>query len=108
MSSAVWALAKRQHGVAARRQPLELGFTRHAIEHRIAKGRLHPVAQGVYVETDGLTYHRTPAQQTRDRLRDQTHAANGLTTVRFTHAQIAHDPDHVQTTLAAVARRLSR
>ena len=30
---------------------------------------------GLVVETDGLRYHRTPAQQARDRLRDQAHAA---------------------------------
>ena len=33
---------------------------------------------GLVVETDGLRYHRTPAQQARDRLRDQTHTAAGL------------------------------
>jgi very-short-patch-repair endonuclease/predicted transcriptional regulator of viral defense system len=58
------------------------------------------------VETDGLRYHRTPAQQARDRLRDQAHAAAGLTPLRFTHAQIRHDPGHVRATLAAVGRRL--
>jgi very-short-patch-repair endonuclease len=58
------------------------------------------------VETDGLTYHRTPAQQARDRLRDQTHSAAGLTPLRFTRAQVKFEPDHVRTTLAAVARRL--
>jgi very-short-patch-repair endonuclease len=57
------------------------------------------------VETDGLTYHRTPAQQAADRLRDQAHTAAGLTTLRFTHAQVVHDPDHVRTTLTIVARR---
>jgi very-short-patch-repair endonuclease len=57
------------------------------------------------VETDGLTYHRTPAQQAADRLRDQAHTAAGLTTLRFTHAQVVHDPDHVRTTLSTVARR---
>lgn len=61
---------------------------------------------GLVVETDGLRYHRTPAQQARDRLRDQAHAAAGLTPLRFTHAQITQDPAHVQATLAAVARRL--
>ena len=61
---------------------------------------------GLVVETDGLRYHRTPAQQTRDRLRDQAHATAGLTTLRFTHAQIAHDARHVRATLAAVAGRL--
>jgi very-short-patch-repair endonuclease len=58
------------------------------------------------VETDGLRYHRTPAQQARDRLRDQRHAAAGLISLRFTHAQVRFESDHVEATLAAVARRL--
>ena len=58
------------------------------------------------VETDGLRYHRTPAQQARDRVRDQAHAAAGLTTLRFTHGQVTWEPGHVKATLAAVARRL--
>jgi len=61
---------------------------------------------GLVVETDSLRHHRTPAQQTRDRLRDQVHTAAGLTTLRFTHAQVTFEPGHVRTTLAAVARRL--
>jgi very-short-patch-repair endonuclease/predicted transcriptional regulator of viral defense system len=60
---------------------------------------------GLVVETDGLRYHRTPAQQARDRLRDQRHAAAGLVALRFTHAQVARDPRHVIATLAAVAAR---
>ena len=44
---------------------------------------------GLVVETDGLTYHRTPAQQAADRLRDQTHTAAGLTPLRFTRAQVS-------------------
>jgi very-short-patch-repair endonuclease len=59
------------------------------------------------VETDGLRYHRTPAQQSRDRLRDQMHAAAGLTPLRFTHAQIAFGADHVRRTLVAVVKRLT-
>ena len=55
------------------------------------------------VETDGLRYHRTAAQQARDRLRDQTHAAAGLAPLRFTHAQVRFEPGHVLATLAAVA-----
>lgn len=42
---------------------------------------------GLVVETDGLRYHRTPAQQAKDHMRDQAHAAVGLTPLRFTHAQ---------------------
>ena len=36
----VWSLVERQHGVIARRQLLDLGFSRHAIEHRLNTGRL--------------------------------------------------------------------
>ena len=60
------------------------------------------------VETDGLRYHRTAGQQARDRKRDQAHAAAGLTTLRFTHAHVAFESDHVVATLVAVARRLRR
>ena len=63
---------------------------------------------GLVVETDGLRYHRTPAEQARDRLRDQAHTAAGLTHLRFTHAQIRYEPDYVGATLASVARRLAR
>ena len=62
---------------------------------------------GLVVETDGLRYHRTPAQQARDRVRDQAHAAAGLTPLRFTRAQVRFDPAHVASTLAAVAHRLA-
>lgn len=60
------------------------------------------------VETDGLRYHRTPAQQARDHLRDQAHAAAGLTALRFTHAQVRFEPGYVRDTLATVSRRLKR
>src|ERR1041384_7458374 len=43
-----WVLAGRQHGIVARRQLLALGFSARSIEHRIARGRLHPVMHGVY------------------------------------------------------------
>jgi hypothetical protein len=62
---------------------------------------------GLVVETDGLRYHRTPAQQARDRVRDQAHTAAGLTPLRFTRAQVRFDPRHVQATLAAAAKRLA-
>jgi very-short-patch-repair endonuclease len=60
---------------------------------------------GLVVETDGLRYHRTPSQQTRDRLRDQAHARRGLTPLRFTHQQVRFDARHVIETLAGIARR---
>jgi len=61
---------------------------------------------GLVVETDGLTYHRTPSAQTRDRLRDQAHTAAGMTPVRFTHEQVRYQPAHVERILRLVADRL--
>jgi very-short-patch-repair endonuclease len=58
------------------------------------------------VETDGLTYHRTPAQQAKDAVRDQTHIAAGFTVLRFTRAQVKYEPAHVQAVLEQVAGRL--
>lgn len=58
------------------------------------------------VETDGLRHHRTPAQQTRDHLRDQAHAVAGFTSLRFTHEQVRYEPERVGAVLAGVARRL--
>jgi len=59
------------------------------------------------VEIDGLRYHRTPGQQARDRERDQAHARAGLTTLRFTNAQVRDDPEAVIATVKDVAARLS-
>jgi very-short-patch-repair endonuclease len=61
---------------------------------------------GLIVETDSLTYHRTPAQQAKDRERDQDHTVAGLTSLRFTHAQIRYEPDRVLRILRATASRL--
>jgi very-short-patch-repair endonuclease len=62
---------------------------------------------GLVVETDGLRYHRTPAQQVVDQRRDQTHAAAGLERLRFPRAQIRHEPERVLETLTHVIGRLS-
>lgn len=43
-----WALVQRQHGVVTRRQLQALGFSEGAIDHRIARRRLHPLHEGVY------------------------------------------------------------
>ena len=56
------------------------------------------------VETDGLRYHRTPAQQARDAVRDQIQTAAGLTSLRFTRAQVRYDAAHVERILTAVRR----
>lgn len=47
-SRTAWNLARGQHGVIARGQLLDLGYTPKAIKHRIRAGRLHPIVRGVY------------------------------------------------------------
>jgi very-short-patch-repair endonuclease len=53
------------------------------------------------VEADSLRYHRNAIKQSRDLRRDQVHTAAGLTTLRFTHWQVAREPAHVKRILAA-------
>src|SRR5918995_1681364 len=58
LQTSVWALAERQHGVVTRAQLLERGFSPKAIRHRVTRGRLHPVWEGVYaVGRPQLTEH---------------------------------------------------
>ena len=57
-TGALWTLSKKQHGVVERGQLLDIGFSAHAISHRIETGRLHPVHSGVYaVGRPTLTQH---------------------------------------------------
>jgi very-short-patch-repair endonuclease len=48
ISKELWRLTRRQHGVVARSQLLDLGFSSDAIAHRLRAGRLHPLWRGVY------------------------------------------------------------
>jgi hypothetical protein len=48
LNERVWGLVRRQHGVVARWQLLELGVHPQAVKHRLAKRRLHPIHRGVY------------------------------------------------------------
>jgi very-short-patch-repair endonuclease len=59
---------------------------------------------GLIVETDGLRYHRTPAQQARMVKRDQTHTSHGFRVLRFTHWQIAYAPNEVAEVLGRVRK----
>jgi hypothetical protein len=63
---------------------------------------------GLVVETDGWRYHRTPAAQSRDALRFQTHTAAGLTPLRFSHWQVKYEPAHVRRILTRTAANLRR
>jgi very-short-patch-repair endonuclease len=61
---------------------------------------------GLVVETDDLRYHRTPTQQTRDRIRDQAHTAAGLVPLRFSHARVRYEPKRVTSILTATVARI--
>jgi len=86
------------------------GLPKPRTGERIAGHRVdfHWPVLGLVVETDGLRYHRTPAQQARDRRRDQVLTASGLTVLRFTFAQVSSQPEAVEETLRSVSQRLSR
>lgn len=60
------------------------------------------------VETDGLRLHRTPLEQGRDLVREQTHKAAGVEPLRYTHYQVAFQPKWVERTLRDVAARRDR
>ncbi|MBS1889546.1 MAG: DUF559 domain-containing protein [Actinobacteria bacterium] len=62
--------------------------------------------RGLVVETDSLRHHRTAAEQSVDLGRDQAHARTGLRTLRFSHAQVFHRPDHVRAVLTDTFRHL--
>jgi hypothetical protein len=66
----------------------------------------HFSALDLVIETDGGTYHRTPAQQAKDSERDQDHTAAGTPHLRFTHSQIKYEPERVTRILRAAVHRL--
>jgi len=57
---------------------------------------------GLVVETDGGDFHRTAAQQTKDRQRDHAHIRAGRTPMRVTHAQVFNDAVDTAALLADV------
>jgi very-short-patch-repair endonuclease len=87
----------------------EAGLPKPQTQRHLEGGRVDFFwpALGLIVEADSLRYHRTPAQQAADVLRDQKHAGAELTPLRFTHWQIFFDAAHVQTILVRVTERLA-
>jgi hypothetical protein len=49
LDGTVAELASRQHGVVTRQQLLRIGLHPRSIEHRLTRGRLHPLYRGIYV-----------------------------------------------------------
>lgn len=116
-------------GVAALRRTLdrhtlvlmEPGVERHFLPVARRVGLSNPLTQrwingyrvdffwpelGLVIETDGLRYHRTAAQQARDLVRTQTHFASGLWPLRFTHGQVAFEKGYVEECLRDMLRRI--
>ena len=56
--------------------------------------------EGVVVEIDGLTYHRSPRAGERDRRRDAILATRGVTVSRVTWRQLKEEPEAVLVRLA--------
>ena len=85
------------------------GFPKPVTQRHVGSHRVDFiwVELGLIVETDGLTYHRTPAQQAADLVRDHANAVRGLTTLRFTHEQVRYEPDYVRATLEKIRRRVT-
>jgi very-short-patch-repair endonuclease len=83
----------------------EAGLPLPATQEHVGPGRIdfYWPDLNLVVETDGLTYHRTPMQQLRDRRRDQAHTAAGRVQLRFPNVQIRESPDEVVAVLGATA-----
>src|SRR6476660_6808251 len=58
IEDAIAQLAEAQHGVVGRWQLVEVGLSERAVEHRVATGRLRPVARGVYAVGRGRISRR--------------------------------------------------
>lgn len=63
---------------------------------------------GLVVECDSLRYHRSPLQQAEDRARDHAHLVAGRTCVRFTHHQVARQPDYLVEVLGRLSAAAAR
>lgn len=88
---------------------------RPVTQHRFAwsaaeKGRVDAwfAADDVIVELDGRRFHARLEAFERDRRRDQLALVNGLSTVRFTHRQIADSPADVIDVVRALTPRTNR
>ena len=99
-----------QHTFALTDSELERRFLRLVRRARLPKPETQQTLNGfrvdflwpelrLVVETDGLRYHQTAAQQSKDRERDQALTAAGFTVLRFTHAQVRYYPGHVVATM---------
>lgn len=99
-------------GAADLRSILEVRFVQLCDDHDLPSPQTNVMVAGfmvdfcwpatkLVVETDGFTYHSTPAAFERDRERDQHLTLAGYTVLRFTYNQVTQTPE-------AVAHRIRR
>jgi very-short-patch-repair endonuclease len=88
----------------------EAGLPAPETQRRLGRNRVDFFwpALGFVVETDSLRHHRTAAEQAVDLGRDQTHARAGLRSLRFSHSQVFHRPNHVREVLLDAFHHLAR
>jgi very-short-patch-repair endonuclease len=71
--------------------------------------RLHPdlvdVENKIIIEAEGFEWHGKSAQLTRDCRRYNTFSLLGWTVIRFSWAQVMHDPEYVQAVLCAAVEQ---
>lgn len=79
-------------------------------QRRLGRGRVdfYFAELDLVVECDSLRYHRTVQQQQEDLIRDHAHLLARRPYVRFTHYQVAHDPEYVVRILTEVRLRSTR
>jgi very-short-patch-repair endonuclease len=73
------------------------------IHSRPAADRLRRAAlvgERLVVQIDGFEHHSSSAQRTKDVRFDAELVLAGFTVLRFTYAQVVHDWDHVERTVA--------
>jgi very-short-patch-repair endonuclease len=109
------ALQRHTAGTTLTKSDLEELFLKLCRDHGLPRPRVNEYAadlegdflfeaHGLVVETDSWTYHRTRAAFERDRERDATRTRAGYRTIRFTHRQIAEQPETVAATVSAALR----
>jgi very-short-patch-repair endonuclease len=86
---------------------LRAGLPKPRAQHQLGRHRVDFFFEelNLVVECDGLRYHRTQLQQEQDRRRDHAHLIAGRTVARFTHHQVAREPDYVVEVLRRLVTR---
>src|SRR5262245_20030605 len=111
--TAAIAAARRNHGVITYQRLRELGLSREEIRHLVVSERSDACwsttspRPGSRTQSSKRESHDIRIAFVDDRRRDRHNAAAGYLTLRFTWAEIEHDPDTVAAELADVGASAS-